>query len=874
MLQRFQFSVNAMNVIDVWVLIALLIGMPIIGVIIGVVLITFYPGLRTFVADILRLIGFISQAIRRKSIENEIEGSINSYVRNFNAELQNPLLFECTIKWVKPDDQTSYVTEEGKAIVKVSFSENHHRSFYNAVHSLVSTGLLYRTKPFIKDSLARAIDFFITRAVLIRRRKHVLPIFNDEFAKLDTESKDKYYTIQEIDSKGLFKRILLQEYYLYGEVLGESSTPHNSHIDEADNFLEWLYEIAVREKGQQTNLSYNGNYIKVGIILVADEDTFNTWGLAPYIKRAQIYASNDYNSLYLLARGRKRGSIVRNISNELEAHGNFERLTQRPEFYLPIRTESHDEEDTLITCIALRPNLSNIVQSAWEKLETLKDEVFEVTIELIHEDFLTVNVYGLKTDIFTSHLSSLELPKIHKYFRSGERLKVRIINFDQNKNIIELSNIDTETDPRYWIEKHSYLLETTVDATVTGYNQVEGYELGIFIEIGKSQVKGYIPRSKATYSRYIDLSQKYRVSDKISIFVLSFDIEHGSYLCQLNNLTDPWEKENLYIVGSLATIIIREITERYITCELEEGIEGRVYLQEISPESIEENAKLIKQFQVGSTLTARVIYVDLNKRVYRLSFRQVRLTPKAEYFQDNQNKRINVEIIKIHTHGAEVQIVDTKFRAFLHISEIIWSYCDNIDKHLSIGQTIQVCMIAYDFKREEIFVSIKQLTKNSFEELILKYNEGDEVKGILLNTIDDRIFVHILVNNTDRAIGYVHKSEISNLFYVSPSNINKIFNLGDTYTFAIKKIQKRNRIVELSRNIVFKEQHKSLQLGVEYEGKILRRINRNPVFYSSHFEAIVIDTNEINESTTQTKAIIARLGETNKDVEVELSNMS
>jgi len=186
-----------------------------------------YPRFKLFIGDLLKVFGKTSKWIRRKSIETEFEGSINIFTKQFNSELSITLLPECTIQWVTPKNVKSHITP-GKAILRLSFGEDHELNFYNTASAFIDISLIPRTKPFLSKMASRAIDLLMMKNLLTRNRRQVLNIFNNKFRDEDREVKERFFQCEETDRKGLFKRILLQEYHFWGEAMGEK-TPNESH---------------------------------------------------------------------------------------------------------------------------------------------------------------------------------------------------------------------------------------------------------------------------------------------------------------------------------------------------------------------------------------------------------------------------------------------------------------------------------------------------------------------------------------------------------------------------------------------------------------------------------------------------------------------
>ena len=109
------------------------LGIPVsFLLIVGLVLLALwvYPQFKLFLSDLLKLFGKSSKWVRRKSIETELEGSINLFTKQFNSELSFNLLPECQVRWVTGSTPVTELSS-GKAIIRQSFGHDHDMNFYN-----------------------------------------------------------------------------------------------------------------------------------------------------------------------------------------------------------------------------------------------------------------------------------------------------------------------------------------------------------------------------------------------------------------------------------------------------------------------------------------------------------------------------------------------------------------------------------------------------------------------------------------------------------------------------------------------------------------------------------------------------------------------
>ncbi len=830
----------------------------------------FYPRAKLIFSDILKTFGWASKWIRKRSVSLDIEGSINSFTHQFNSEVIEPFLPDCVIQWVSDSNQES-VLELDKAIVRVSYKGNDKNlNYYNAAYSFIQTALLHRTKPFLKDIISNAIDLLVTKIILKGSRRPALTIFNDKFRDINDDCKETFFKLEETNSEGLFKRIFLQEYHFLGETLGEKS-PSQDIEEETEEFLEWFYALATREYDEQSVLFFERANIKVGVILVASDETYLQYGKEPYLRRANSYASKGFDSIYFLSRGRKKGKILKDIVNELESTECFSVLTSNPDVKVRIRP---DEPLQVITCFALRPDVTSIVQRAWTIIEKAynDNETITVTIENVNKDSISVDAYGLKVEIPCKHLSKMNISDATRYFSEYSELKVKILKSDLENNYIVLSNVDTDTDPKIYVDTLDKQLRGNVfSAKVEKVLDVGGYEFGLIADITNIPLSCFISRSNATYSKYISLSEKYPVGTKINIAPINYNIAHARFECRVEDLSDPWLSIERYQIKSHYTVVVREITERYIVCELDEGLDGRIYVEELTWESLENNLEEIRKYKVGENIRVVIKSINKEKKFIYFSVRQLSINPLEEFYSENEQKIIYATIKSIYSHGAIVLLNDNKNEGYLNISEISWGYCDNIYDCLKKGQQIKVKLINYDSNTNKLNVSIKQTIRNDYIEFKSISNVGDIVIGLVDAVESNRFNVNIKFEDEMIAQAYVHCSELSDIIYIDEKTLCQVFDIGKEYKFIIKKLIDDFQIVELSRKKFFEKNYDKLDYGKEYVGKIITSKKGMKILQSELYEGRILSSHKFRTiPKDKVKAIIARKDDMTKEVEFEL----
>lgn len=104
----------------------------------------------------------------------------------------------------------------------------------------------------------------------------------------------------------------------------------------------------------------------------------------------------------------------------------------------------------------------------------------------------------------------------------------------------------------------------------------------------------------------------------------------------------------------------------------------------------------------------------------------------------------------------------------VHISEIAWGHVKNPSEYAQVGDRVKVKIIGID--GEKLSLSIKQMTKDPWEEIAERYPVGKKVEGTVVRFADYGAFIGLEKDIT----GLVHLTEISHEKVTDPSQALKI----------------------------------------------------------------------------------------------------
>ena len=128
----------------------------------------------------------------------------------------------------------------------------------------------------------------------------------------------------------------------------------------------------------------------------------------------------------------------------------------------------------------------------------------------------------------------------------------------------------------------------------------------------------------------------------------------------------------------------------------------------------------------------------------------------------------------------------------LYITDISWGRINHPSEVLKLDQKVNVVVLDFDDEKKRISLGLKQLTPHPWDVLPEAIQEGQVVKGRVVNIEDYGAFLEILPG----VEGLVHVSEIT--WANTPINAKEFFKLGDEHEAKVVTLDKGNRKMSLS----------------------------------------------------------------------------
>ena len=162
-------------------------------------------------------------------------------------------------------------------------------------------------------------------------------------------------------------------------------------------------------------------------------------------------------------------------------------------------------------------------------------------------------------------------------------------------------------------------------------------DYGAFIEVAEG-VEGLIHVSEMSWSTHLRSAQDFvNVGDEVDAVILTLDREERKMSLGIKQLTpDPWTDITAkYPVGSKHTGTIRNFTNFGVFVELEEGIDGLVYISDLSwTKKVKHPSEVVN---VGDQLDVIVLELDVDGRKLSLGHKQTTANPWDKYEEEFKN---------------------------------------------------------------------------------------------------------------------------------------------------------------------------------------------------------------------------------------------
>ncbi len=288
------------------------------------------------------------------------------------------------------------------------------------------------------------------------------------------------------------------------------------------------------------------------------------------------------------------------------------------------------------------------------------------------------------------------------------------------------------------------------------------------------------------YDSYVGKQMEFKVV-KINEVIKNAVVSHKALIEsdlaeQRDQILETLEK------GQVLEGVVKNITDFGAFMDLG-GVDGLLYITDISWGRISHPNEILA---LNQKINVVVLDFDENKRRISLGLKQ--LTPHpwdvlAETIAEGST--VKGKIVNIEDYGAFLEI-EPGVEGLIHVSEISWgSQPVNSREYFSLGQEMDAKVVTIDREERKMSLSIKQLSKDPWEEIETLFPPESTHTGKVKNLTQYGVFLEL----KDGIGGMIHISDLS--WTKRYSHAKEFTSVGEEIQVMILEVDKNNRKLSL-----------------------------------------------------------------------------
>ena len=254
-----------------------------------------------------------------------------------------------------------------------------------------------------------------------------------------------------------------------------------------------------------------------------------------------------------------------------------------------------------------------------------KGQVLEGSVKNITSYGVFIDLGGVDGLIHITDLSWSRINHPSEILELDQKLNVVILDFDDNKSRIQLGLKQLSSHP--W----DNLNDSVKEGEKIKGKVVVIADYGAFVEVEEG-VEGLVHVSEMSWSTHLRSAQDFvKVGDEVEAVVLTLDRDSRKMSLGIKQMTqDPWtDITEKYPLKSKHKGIVRNFTNFGVFIELEEGIDGLVYISDLSwTKKIKHPSEILS---LGDSIDVIVLELDVAGRKLSLGHKQTMDNPWNKY---------------------------------------------------------------------------------------------------------------------------------------------------------------------------------------------------------------------------------------------------
>jgi len=288
----------------------------------------------------------------------------------------------------------------------------------------------------------------------------------------------------------------------------------------------------------------------------------------------------------------------------------------------------------------------------------------------------------------------------------GDKLKVKVLDFNENKERISLGLKQLSEHPWKGVEEKfpegSHVRGRIVSIT----------DYGAFMELEKG-IEGLIHISEMSWTQHIKHPSKIvGVGDIVEAVVLKVDKANQKISLGIKQLEpDPWDKVPAeFSPGDVVQGKVRNLAAFGAFVELKEGIDGLIHISDMSwTKKINHPGEVLKK---GDTVEVKVLDIDVEKRRISLGIKQLSEDPWPNFASAYSvgTEIASCGIARILDRGIVVNM-GNDVEGFIPLNQLGRESVNHPLQIYKVGDTVPAKIVEFDLESRKIVLSIEDYFK-------------------------------------------------------------------------------------------------------------------------------------------------------------------
>lgn len=332
-------------------------------------------------------------------------------------------------------------------------------------------------------------------------------------------------------------------------------------------------------------------------------------------------------------------------------------------------------------------------------------------------------------------------------------------------------------------------------------------------------VEAFLPGSQIDLQPVVDMDKL--LNAKTDFRVIKLNYKRRNIVVSRRVILES-EKENKKFEfiknlkqGDVVEGVVKNITEFGAFIEIERGIDGLLYITDMSWGRIVHPSELLTMNE-----KIKVMVTAINKEKGRISLGLKQLTPYP--WENIENKysigtKVRGRIVSLEEYGAFVEL-EKGVEGLVHISEMSWTqHVKHPSEILHVGDEIDAIVLSIDKKNERISLGLKQVADNPWD----KFTVGERVNGKITKLTKFGAFVEIAPGIE----GLLHISNVS--WDAKIAKIEDVYKPGDEVDCLIVNIDPEKKRISLGIKQLQKDPIDDYKEGDIVKGVIVEVKDKN-----------------------------------------------